>query len=174
MVDPNEARFVADPMRSRVKTLWMEQCQVAYLRAVAAQACCSMAKPEPDIHGVDWHLQHERAQIPIGIQLRSAHEEELSGEHVTFAIDKKLHDILRAKDSYYRYLFVLILPNDGNWVVPNCDALRVRWCMYWLSVRGEGSLRTKSHAYQIDRSHQVTPQWLCSVFEEFAKEFEGE
>lgn len=153
-----------DPVASKMKTLWMEQCHVAYLRALTAMACCSMAKPEPDIHKIDWQLQHELVHMPIGVQLKSTTQDVWGEDHVTCTIDAATHEKLRVNDSYRRFLFFLVLPHETPWVSICDESLAISRRMFWLDVKGESRLTADSKTYRVPLNQQVTPEWLCSIF----------
>src|SRR4051812_16382768 len=50
------------PLRGSVSvTQGMEMLHDAHIRAVAAAAGCMLMKPEPDINGIDWQIDHPHA-----------------------------------------------------------------------------------------------------------------
>lgn len=135
---------------------------MAYLHALCAQACCDLSEPKMDIHKIDWAIQHQDAFMPVGIQLKSVLVDPNTLPRVK--IDKATHDVLRRKDAFNRFLFVLALPKDGKWVCPTLDALLVRTCMYWHDLRGESALTAATKTYTAIPGQVVTPDWLCGVF----------
>jgi hypothetical protein len=147
----------------------MEQCQVAYLRAVCAQACCDMSKSDMDIHKIDWSIQHEDAHMPIGVQLKSVRV--APNELPRVQIDDATHKVLRRTDAFRRFLFVLSLPDDGQWVQYTPEALHVRTQMFWLNLRGEDPLKTATKTYPVIKDQVVTSEWLCGIFRDIDQEF---
>ncbi|HLO98461.1 MAG TPA: hypothetical protein VK171_07695, partial [Fimbriimonas sp.] len=76
---------------SQNRATWQSRLSVAYLQAVAAEACCSLSEVVPDVAKVDAVLTHEDVGIPIIVQLKSVVGPRFSGAGVPISIERKLY-----------------------------------------------------------------------------------
>ncbi|MFD7447122.1 DUF4365 domain-containing protein [Streptomyces sp. NPDC059909] len=103
----------------------MEMLQDSYLRAVAAAAGCTMAKPEPD-DGIDWVVTHSSeshvadCQIDLKIQLKSTWTSAPNPTNGFVSVNlsnDRLKLLARKRVTVHRILVAMIIPEDiGQWV----------------------------------------------------------
>ena len=123
----------------------------AYLHAVASDvgAGCRVGSRHDDNAGVDAHLTAwgpfggYRTEIDLNVQLKATIEEPLesNGTLPYFLKGIKRYDDLRCETvATPRILVVLFLPRDrASWLTLTADALILRKCAYWVSLRGAGA-----------------------------------
>lgn len=122
-----------------------EQFSEAYLRAVAAVAGFALAKPIPDDDSVDYTISARGsaglARRPkLDVQLKAtAQRGVLQEDDLRFTLTIKNYDDLRPVDLVApRVLIVVVLPEElDDWVSQTEQALCLRRCAYWRSLRGE-------------------------------------
>jgi len=121
-----------------------EQFSNAYLRAVAAAAGCSVAKPEPDEDKIDWNIRSTEGQglirsPSVEIQLKCTELDTRDCDTLRYELDVETHGKLR--DDYAlvpRILVVVLVPPDpADWLLQSEEELAMRRCGYWLSLRDE-------------------------------------
>lgn len=116
-----------------------EQFSNAYVRAVAAAAY----KPEVDDDSVDWGIGARGAggtvrSPKVELQLKSTSQDVIKADHLAYPLKRKNFDELRFDDYQVpRILVVVVVPDDvAFWLTQSEDALALRHCGYWLSIRG--------------------------------------
>lgn len=122
-------------------TTRMEQFSLAYVRAVATVADCTVDKPSVDLESVDLvlsstmtglvgsprlEIQVKCTALPRGI------------DQLSFDLKKKNYDDLRHVNVLVpRILVVLVIPeNLAEWVAHSEDGLTLKNCAYWISLVG--------------------------------------
>ncbi|TKA00106.1 DUF4365 domain-containing protein [Actinacidiphila oryziradicis] len=178
MIDVDE-NAPASPLRGELEQKRrMEMLQDSYLRAVAAAAGCTMAKPDPD-DGIDWQLCHSSeshttdCQIDLKIQLKSTWTSAPNPANgfvsVTVANDR-LRMLARTRVTVHRILVAMIVPeNVADWIDASHDIFQLRHCAYWRSVTGvEPSGREKT-AVRVSTSQIFDDVALCGIMERIGK-----
>ena len=117
----------------------------AYVRAVAARAGVICGGVENDlgfdlllrsVESHDGQLWDTGAQIDV--QLKSTTRAKFRATEVIHDLEVRAYNILRQPDvNRPRILVLLVLPEDeGKWLAQTEEALILRHCAYWLSLRG--------------------------------------
>ncbi|MBI1915345.1 MAG: DUF4365 domain-containing protein [Planctomycetes bacterium] len=116
----------------------------AYVQAVAALAGVSSSVPTPD-YGIDLSLrsideignQHQDAGVQLDLQLRSTTRATIADAQVSYDLDARTYEFLRAASLVPRILVVLALPDEeSRWLSQSLEELILRRCAYWYSLRG--------------------------------------
>jgi hypothetical protein len=118
----------------------------AYVRAVAGQAGLLFVEVEAD-YGVDVCLRQVTPRggrvrdvgPQIDLQLKSTTRADVGLTHLTYDLAAVNYEDLRTPGLQVpRFLVVLVLPEDeADWVSQSPDALILRHCAYWWSLRGQ-------------------------------------
>jgi hypothetical protein len=121
-----------------------EQLSIAYIHAVASRAGYAWERTSIDRDGVDGRI-HARGLVDRTAVLRSPHialqlkaTTTLSGDAdpMSYPLKQKNYDDLRGRCAEPRYLALLVMPADEkDWLHLGPDALVLRRCMYWHSLR---------------------------------------
>jgi hypothetical protein len=116
----------------------------AYVQAIAAQAGLLCSKPEPD-YGIDLALrsvelgsaERKDAGVQLDLQLRSTTRAAVSDADVRYDLDVRTYEYLRRTPPIPRILVLLVQPDDEEaWLTQSPEALLLRYCAYWMSLRG--------------------------------------
>jgi len=116
-----------------------EALSKAYVSCVAAKAGYDVSTTDFDMDSIDIGIRAGGSMRPsIDIQLKATvtfDEDDL--QHWPFQLKKKNYDDLRCETMIPRYLVVFRMPRDGTeWLVTDGNALILKHCAYWLSLRG--------------------------------------
>lgn len=120
-----------------------EQFSNAYLRAVAAVAGFSVAKPEVDDDSVDWSLQARsrdgyRRSPRLELQLKCTAEPNIANGVLRYPLKVKNYDDLRIDTVVPRILVVVTIPGDiKGWLDQSPEKLTLRHCAYWANLLGK-------------------------------------
>jgi hypothetical protein len=125
----------------------------AYVRAVAAQAGVICGGTENDLgfdlllRGVETHGQQlwdSGAQLDV--QLKSTTRGDVRDTVVAYDLEVRAYNILRQENiNRPRILVLLLLPeHEGDWLNQTEEALIVRRCAYWASLRGAKPLTAQT------------------------------
>ncbi len=117
----------------------------AYVRAIAARAGLICGTTENDL-GFDLFLRSVEAHghqlwdsgPQLDVQLKSTARAAVREDAVAYDLEVRAYNILRQQNAARpRILVVLVLPEDENdWSSQTEDALILRRCAYWMSLRG--------------------------------------
>lgn len=117
----------------------------AYVQAVAARGGMSCSVPSPD-YGIDLTLNDiepmgaglAESGYKLDIQAKSTTRAAVAKEAIRFDLPVQGYEVLRqASVGCPRLLVVLVLPDEeAHWTSQTEDALILRHCAYWLSLRG--------------------------------------
>ncbi|MEV6506037.1 DUF4365 domain-containing protein [Streptomyces sp. NPDC051642] len=174
-----DAALPAAPLRGDLpKKQRMEMLQDSYLRAVAAAAGCTMAKPEPD-DGIDWVVTHASelheadCQIDLKIQLKSTWTSEPNPANGFVSVNlsnNRLKLLARKKVTVHRILVAMIIPEDiAAWVEANHDIFTLRHCAYWRSVTGLEPSGEDHTAVRVPTVRIFDDKALCAIMERIGK-----
>lgn len=129
-----------------------EALSLAYVQAIAAHAGVTLARPGHD-YGIDLtlrevgeaHGQYLDTGIALDVQLKSTTVATREPDGVTFDLDARAYDLLRADAAGSpRVLVLLALPADeADWLSQTADELVLRHAAYWLSLRGQPASRNR-------------------------------
>lgn len=116
-----------------------QQFSLAYIRAVAATASYKVAIPESDTDSVDGALMSDIGRRPrIEFQAKSTARDILGNDALRYELPIKNYDELRADVLTPRILVVVLMPDEKqDWISQTQDEMCLRYCGYWLSLRGE-------------------------------------
>jgi len=121
-----------------------EQFSIAYVRAVAAAAGFKIYREEVDDESVDIGVARSGGSGTVrsphcDIQLKCTSQDVLDNTAVRFPLPLKNYNDLRTTDLHVpRILVVLLVPDlVPDWLVQDEEALLLRHCVYWRTLRGE-------------------------------------
>ncbi|MFF4416624.1 DUF4365 domain-containing protein [Streptosporangium sp. NPDC001559] len=166
-------RTPEDPLRGdlRLKSR-MEMLQDSYLRAVAAAAGCTMAKPDPD-DGIDWVLSHNSglhtvdSQIDIKVQLKSTYQYDPNppNGHVSVKLSNDRLVFMAAEPVIiHRVLVAMIIPKEvAAWVVATHDFLSLRHCAYWAVLTGLKPTGKEETSVKVSTANVFDDIALCAI-----------
>lgn len=117
-----------------------EQFSKAFVLAVAALAGCAAAEPRPDHDSIDWTLSCRLAprRPKIDLQVKSTATASGSDAAIRYPLKRKNYDELIPTDLLApRLLVLIVVPADPTtWLALSPEALVLRHCAYWASLRG--------------------------------------
>ncbi|MBD2184115.1 DUF4365 domain-containing protein [Planktothrix sp. FACHB-1355] len=150
-----------------------EQFSNAYLQAVASVAGYSLYKPAVDDDSVDWGIAARggtgRIRSPrLELQLKSTSRDVLDDSYVRYPLKLKNYDELRMDNfAIPRILVVVLLPeNLADWIQQSEQELCIRYCAYWLSLRGMPQTQnTATVTVSLPRSNLFTVSALQSLMQ---------
>jgi len=150
-----------------------EQFSNAYIQAVASVAGYSLYKPAVDDDSVDWGIAARggtgRIRSPrLELQLKSTSRDLLDDSNVRYPVKLKNYDDLRMDNfAIPRILVVVLLPDNlDEWLQQSEEELCLRYCAYWLSLRGMPQTQnTVTVTVSLPRSNQFTVSYLQSLMQ---------
>ena len=150
-----------------------EQFSNAYLQAVTSVAGYSLYKPAVDDDSVDWGIAAKgiigRIRAPrLELQLKSTSRGVIKDNAISYPLKLKNYDDLRMIDFVIpRILIVVLLPDNlDEWVQQSEQELCMRYCGYWLSLRGMPETQnTSAVTVTIPRNNQFTVAALESIMQ---------
>lgn len=150
-----------------------EQLSIAYLRAVAAAANLKTSKEEIDDDSIDITLGRTGGggmlrSPKCDVQLKATSQDVVSGDHIHFPLPRKNYDDLRSTNVCTpRILVVLLLPTDSSeWLAQDHEALCMRRCAYWYSLRGLTATPNETNVtVRIPRSQMFTKDALVGIMD---------
>ncbi|WP_257452716.1 DUF4365 domain-containing protein [Archangium lipolyticum] len=122
-----------------------EELSLTYVRAIASRAGFSVEEVRKDRDSVDLKVRArglltEDAVLTspeLAIQLKATVLDPLPERAFSFELSRKNYDDLIAPSLVPRILVVFVMPGDeGQWLTLTEEALTLRRCAYWLSLRG--------------------------------------
>ena len=154
-----------------------EQFSNAYLQAVTSVAGYSLYRPAVDDDSVDWGIAARgtigRIRAPrLELQLKSTSRDVLTDKLLRYPIKLKNYDDLRMVDfAIPRILVVVLLPDNlGDWVRQSEQELCMRYCGYWLSLRGMPETQNKSTVtVSIPRNNKFSVAVLESIMQDIGQ-----
>ncbi|MCU0499642.1 MAG: DUF4365 domain-containing protein [Anaerolineae bacterium] len=148
-----------------------EQFSNAYFCAVVAAAGYSFYKPNVDDGSIDWGIKGYREPdlnyIPqLELQLKcTANEEYLSKPKISFDLGRKNYNDLANDTSLIpRILIVVIVPDNlAKWSEHTESHLILRYCAYWLSLKGQASIEGAKKRVYLDRTNVFSVKTLKEI-----------
>jgi hypothetical protein len=150
-----------------------EQFSAAYVRAVAALAGYAVSRPDPDEDSVDLSIsvggKSGLLRRPrLELQLKCTAEDIRRETEIRFPLPIKNYEDLRPEDLIVpRILVVVLVPRSiRDWVQQDEEALVMRHCGYWCSLRGYPP-RTNARSVSVSllRSKAFTVESLKMIME---------
>ena len=150
----------------------------AYLHAVAAKAGvgCKVGSRHDDNAGIDAELTGwgpfpnggYREEIDIKVQLKATVKPPTDhGDFWSYPLTGiyRYDDLRTEAVSTPRLLVVLFLPPDAkDWLTLDDDALVLRKCAYWVSLRGANpSVNATAQTVYLPKNHRFDPDGLCAL-----------
>ena len=156
----------------------------AYLHAVAAHvgAACKVSGRHDDNAGVDAELTGwgpfpdggYRNEVDIKVQLKATIKPcKIINDTIPYALKgiSRYDDLRTETVSTPRILVVLFLPiNQAEWLCHTKDALLLRNCAYWVSLRGaQSSTNETSQTVYLPKSQSFDPDGLKSLMAKISR-----
>ncbi len=124
------------------------------------------------------HVAHQEQQYTddgpqLDLQLKSTTRAEVRDAEVTFDLEVRAYSWLRQQHvSQPRILVLLVLPDDETqWISQSLEALILRRCAYWLSLRGaEPTTNQKTIRVTIPRTNVLSDTAIHQLMDEARKE----
>lgn len=139
----------------------------AYVHAVASRAGYVVQTPEYDTDGVDLEIRAGGAMRPaVDLQLKATvNLPAARSGYRRFPLKVNNYRRLRATCQTPCVLVVLDLPpEDGDWLEISFDALVLRRCAYWVSLRGcPETSNTSSVTVRIPMANRFDVQALTAI-----------
>lgn len=158
-----------------------EQLQNAYLQAVAAAACCSLAKPTPDVDGIDWQVTYRAKQPAPGVDPLALLMLQLKATSRTLSsLEGKQTFPLRLSRGHFnhlnvvnpttpRLLIAMIVPDDISlWIEATHNAMSLRHCCFWANLAGKTASGATS-TVNVRTDHIFDDVSLCEIMCQIGK-----
>ena len=147
-----------------------EQFSNAYIQALASVAGYSLYRPDVDDDSVDLGISARGGTGPIlsprlELQLKCTSREILDSTCVRYPLNLKNYNDLRINTLVPRILVVVLVPDNLNeWLQQSEQELCMRYCGYWVSLRGQPETRnTTAVTVELPRLNQFTVEALRSI-----------
>ncbi len=108
----------------------------------------------------------------IGLQLKATSTITGDADPIVFPLKQKNYDDLRGRFAEPRYLALLLLPSaSSDWLRLDTDALVLRRCMYWCSLRSAAeTANTTSTTVYVPRTQVLDVAALRGLMQAAARE----
>jgi len=121
-------------------TAAQEQFSKAFILATASLAGCSVTEPKPDDDSIDWTLSCRLAprRPKLDLQVKSTSDGTGTEAAIRYPVKPKNYDeLILANLLTPRLLVVVMVPPDPlAWLTASPEALVLRHCTNWVSLRG--------------------------------------
>ncbi|MEG5058532.1 DUF4365 domain-containing protein [Microcoleus sp. A2-C5] len=148
----------------------------AYVRAVAAVAGFSVSQPEVDDDSIDLKIVARGGEgvvfsPELNLQLKCTSRDVLDGQFIRYPVRIKNYRDLIVNSQVPRLLVVVLVPeNLENWLQQSEDEMCMRYCTYWVSLRGlPERLNTANVTVELSRSNQFTVEALKSIMQRLSQ-----
>ncbi len=154
-----------------------EQFSLAFIQAVAAAAGCNVTRADVDDESVDIELiaAHNpddlRPSPHLAIQAKCTELDGGEGDVLPLPLKLKNYNDLRAPCHVPRLLVVVCVPADVDaWLTATPEALVLRRCAFWRSLRGLPPADTETRkTVHIPRSQRFEPRALAALMATIAR-----
>jgi len=154
-----------------------EQFSFAYVRAVAAAAGYGVSEPSVDDDSIDLSIASRSAtgsvkRPRLELQVKCTEAPLLDEDSFRFPLKPKNYEDLRVSEVLVpRILVVVRVPDDvGDWLQASDEALVLRRCGYWRSLRGMVSTENKSSiSVELSRQDRFTVDSLRGIMDRISK-----
>ncbi|MEV0402982.1 DUF4365 domain-containing protein [Actinoallomurus sp. NPDC050550] len=118
----------------------------AFIRVLIAASGLRLAKPEPDLDGIDFCLWPDRVgslrgarSMPINVQVKSDSVADENATHWRYRLEVPHFNALADPETVFpTYLFLVVVPRDaGEYAMATTDGMLLRRAAYWHSLQGE-------------------------------------
>lgn len=133
----------------------MERLSLAYIRAVASHSGFDLTERNIDVDSIDGEVISTFGRRPqIGFQAKATGRDVLAEQFVSYPLSVKNYNDLRVDTVCPRILIVYVMPRDElEWLVSGEDALQLKHCAYWISLRGRpDTTNTSTVTVQLPRA----------------------
>ena len=148
-------------------TAAQEQFSKAFIMAVASVAGCAAAEPRPDDDSVDWTLSCRLPCRPkLDLQVKSMSRPAGDGTSIRYPLERKNYDDLIPTNLLTPRLLVLVLvpSKSASWLSLTLEALVLRHCAFWTSLRGlPASSNERSVTVEVPRANLFDVQALMGI-----------
>ena len=148
----------------------------AYVRAVAAVGGFSVSQPEVDDDSIDLKIVARGGEgivfsPELNLQLKCTSRDLLDGRFIRYPVRIKNYRDLIINSQVPRLLVVVLVPeNLENWLQQSEDEMCMRYCAYWVSLRGQPErLNTANVTVELPRSNQFTVEALKSIMQRLSQ-----
>ena len=154
----------------------------AYLHAVASKigASCRKGDRHEDNRGIDAVILYspnnpDAEDVRLDVQLKSKKQapKVVKNGFISYSLQgiNRYNDLRLIRDSVPRILVVLFLPeNEEEWLEVNEDALMLRKCAYWVSLRGApASNNENAETVYIPSNQLLTPAALLELLDKLSR-----
>jgi hypothetical protein len=155
-----------------------EDFSYAYIYAVATAAGYSLqaATRRLDDNGIDATItvpgKINSKRLPrFDVQIKSTSQNILTEESIKYKLGIKNYNELREDDPFVPQLLILVLVPEKieDWIFQTEEALCVKRCGYWLSLRGKQAVSNQTTiTIEIPRQNIFSPQALQSIMTRIA------
>lgn len=159
-------------------SLRKEQFSYDYVSMVATAADCmvTMAPRSLDARGIDCTISATEevegiAYPSFDVQVKCTADDRGDGDQISYALDIGNYNSLRAENVWDpRVLIVVFVPNKvDDWLRHTNDELCVRYCGYWISLRGQPETdNTTSKTIHIPRQQVFSVDALREIMRRIA------
>jgi hypothetical protein len=137
MSDPGAKRHIGLGLSL---TAAQEQFSKAFILATASMAGCSVAEPRPDDDSIDWTLscRLKPRRPKLDLQVKSTGDGTGTEAAIHYPLKRKNYDELTLEGLLApRLLVLVVVPVEPMaWLTASPEALVLRHCAYWVSLRG--------------------------------------
>lgn len=153
----------------------MEELSWSYLNAVAACANIAVEREIHDDDGIDGKIKKDICRkkgdvfkSSVSFQLKATGQLLVEKEGmIHFPLKVKNYDDLRAEGTTQQVLFLFQMPSEKEeWIEQDCEALKLKKCMYWLSLaNAPAKENTQTVTIKIPIKQMVTPENLEEIMQ---------
>jgi len=107
----------------------------------------------------------------LNLQLKCTSRDVLDGQFIRYPVRIKNYRDLIINSQVPRLLVVVLVPeNLENWLQQSEDEMCMRYCAYWVSLRGQPErLNTANVTVELPRSNQFTVEALKSIMQRLSQ-----
>ncbi len=155
-----------------------EDFSYAYIYAVATAAGYSLqtATRRLDDNGIDTTITvpgkiNSKCLPRFDVQIKSTSQNILTEESIKYKLGIKNYNELREDDPFVPQLLILVLVPEKteDWILQTEEALCLKRCGYWLSLRGKQAVSNQTTiTVEIPRQNIFSPQALQSIMTRIA------
>ena len=158
--------------------IYEEDLSISYLRAVAAKAEVDVNVKRRDVHSQDVELIRqistsncEEFVVNLTIQLKATFSEYTETDTtIKYPLKVKNYNDLRKKCTTPIILGLLILPKEKEeWVNQTATELTLKYCMYWLNLKGAPETENDvSITVEIPKSQVLSSDTIINLMQRIA------
>jgi len=153
----------------------MEEFSYAYIHAVASSVGYELDESHTDYQSIDVSVKSakllENVSVPdpqIRFQLKSTTQNLINGNSISYPLEIKNYNDLRAKTKTPRVLLLVILPDDPDeWIIHD-DFTHLKTCGYFRFLRDEPETTNSTSinvTIPIDNvfTKDILHDWMCRI-----------